>query len=370
MSPEPIVPDYGGANVRGIVPALLGPTDWSRGLPDWIPAEVAEASQVVLLVLDGLGWLQLQDRPHLAPTLSAMSGGPITTVAPTTTSTALSSITTGLTPGEHGLVGYRIVVGGEVLNVLRWAVDGDDRRRVYPPSDLQRFPAFLGHAVPVVNPFELCNTGFTDAHMRGGRMLGWRASSSMPVDIAKSLAAGERFVYAYYGGVDKIAHERGFGPYYDAELRDADRLVGDILGELPPGAVLLVTADHGQVHIGDHLMHPSPELLSHVSMQSGEGRFRWLHAKRGAHADLLAAATDEFGEVAWVRDRDSLVGDGWFGPIVPPDVAHRLGDVAVIAHADVSFHDPYDSGPFELVCRHGSMTAAEVYVPLLAGTRG
>ena len=61
------------------------------------------------------------------PTLAAFEGGPITTVAPSTTATALTSITTGLTPGEHGLVGYRIDVGGEVLNVLRWATSGGRR---------------------------------------------------------------------------------------------------------------------------------------------------------------------------------------------------------------------------------------------------
>ena len=48
-------------------------------------------------------------------------------------------------------------------------------------------------------------------------------------------------------------------------------------------------------------------------------------------------------------------------------MAARLGDVALVARAPVSFHDPADSGPFELVCRHGSLTSAEVLVPLLAG---
>jgi hypothetical protein len=48
--------------------------------------------------------------------------------------------------------------------------------------------------------------------------------------------------------------------------------------------------------------------------------------------------------VAWVHTRDELISGGWFGPVVPPDVAHRLGDVAIIAHADVSFLDPEDSG--------------------------
>ena len=86
-----------------------------------MPEPVAAAEQVVLLVLDGLGWEQLQDRRQLMPVLTRCPAAPITTVAPTTTATALSSIATGLTPAEHGLLGYRMMIGGEVLNVLRWA---------------------------------------------------------------------------------------------------------------------------------------------------------------------------------------------------------------------------------------------------------
>ena len=364
---QPIVPDYGGANVRGIVPALLGPQPWSTSLPSWMPPSISQANQVVLLVLDGLGWNQLQTHADLAPTLSSLEGGRITTVAPTTTATALSSIATGLTPGEHGLIGYRIVIGGEVMNVLRWAVDGENRRRSNVPRDVQRFPAFLGETVPIVSPIELADSAFTEAHLRGSRSVGYRAPSSICPLVAEQLAASERFVYAYYAGVDKIAHERGFGPFYDAELRTADRLVGDLLEVLPPGAALLITADHGQVQVADNIVTPTADLLSHVSQQSGEGRFRWLHAHRGATDDLLAAATDEFGDTGWVCAREQLIDDGWFGPTVAPQVAQRLGDVALVARDDVSYHDPNDSGPFELVCRHGSMTSAEVYVPLLAG---
>ena len=56
-------------------------------------------------ILDGLGWEQLDARRDLMPTLTSLVGGPISTVAPTTTATALCSIATGLTPAEHGLLG-------------------------------------------------------------------------------------------------------------------------------------------------------------------------------------------------------------------------------------------------------------------------
>jgi len=347
------------------VPSLLGPGEWSTSLPSWFPEPVRHARQVVLLVLDGLGWDQLQDHRRELPTLSAFGGGRITTVAPTTTATALSSIATGLTPGEHGLIGYRMLMRGEVLNVLRWTGGGGDRRRSVPPRDTQPFVPFLGEEVPVISPAELESSAFTEAHLRGSRPVGYRAASSIAVEARHQLRSGERFVYAYYGGVDKTAHERGFGEYYDAELRAADRLVGDLVDVLPPGAVLLVTADHGQVQVGDNLVVPEPELLAGVTLQSGEGRFRWWHAAGDAD-DLAKAADEAYGDVAWVVTKQQILDEGWFGPTVSPPVAARLGDVALVARAPVSFHDPADAGPFELVCRHGSLTSAEVYVPLLA----
>jgi hypothetical protein len=46
-------------------------------------------------------------------------------------------------------------------------------------------------------------------------------------------------------------------------------------------------------------------------------------------------------------------------------VAARLGDVALVAHAPIAFDDPADTGSYRLQCRHGSLTSAEMLVPLL-----
>lgn len=361
----PVVPDYGGPNVCGVMPGLAAP----GGRPAWFPEVVREARQVVVLVVDGLGWEQIQEHQHLLPTVVSMQGRPITTVAPTTTATALTSIATGLTPAEHGLLGYRIDVGGEVMNVLRWSTDRGDARRRIRPREVQPVDAFLGSPVPIVSKAELEHSAFTEAHLYGGRLVGWRAASSIAVEIDLQLRAGEPLVYAYYDGVDKIAHERGFGAFYDAELRNVDRLVGDVRAVLPPGAALVIIADHGQVQVGDRIIAPPPEVLRLVHHQSGEGRFRWLHARAGSARELEAVCAERFGDVAWVVSRERMIDDKWFGASMSSPAINRLGDVALVAREPVSFHDPADSGPFELVCRHGSLTAAEVYVPMLASGR-
>lgn len=365
----PVLPAYDGASIANLVPALLALEDGPAA--SWLPETTQGARQVVLLVLDGLGWEQLQDRLFLAPNLASLAGGPITSVAPTTTATALTSITTGMAPADHGVVGYRLRVGqGEVMNVLRWRTAGGDARERVPPLDFQPIPAFGGRSVPVVTRAEFARTGFTVAHLSGVRLRGWRMPSSLPVEVARALSAGAPFVYAYYDGIDKVAHEWGLEEHFAAELAAADRMVGDVLADLPEGAVLVVTSDHGQVSVGDAVVALDRALMSNVELLSGEGRFRWLHAKPGQEGCLAERAAEVYGDVAWVRTRDEMVAEGWFGGAPSATVIRRLGDVALVARQRVAFLDPADTGETAMVSRHGSLTSAEMWVPLLAGAQG
>jgi hypothetical protein len=362
---EPELPDYAGACTVNLVPSLLEPPEV---LPPWLPPAAVEADQLVLLVLDGVGWHQLQRRRALAPTLCAMAGGPIRTVLPTTTATALTSIATGTPPGEHGVVGYRINVEGEVLNILRWTTRRGDAREWIPPQKVQSLSPFGAQRPPVITRTEFERSGFTGAHLDGVRFRGWRMASTLVAEVSQQIHAGEPFVYAYYDGVDKVSHEYGLGEFFDVELAAADRLVADLLERLPAGTAVVVTADHGQVHVAGDVTPLAPEVAAHVEVQSGEARFRWLHAHPGEERALHEAALAAHGDRAWVRTRDELVDGGWFGPVVTDAARARLGDVALVAKATAAFTEPTDTGPYHLVGRHGSATPAELDVPLLVGS--
>jgi len=363
-APEPVLPAYGGACIDGIVRAVL---DRRTGTPPWLPVPVAEARQVILLTLDGLGWEQLSQRAHLAPVLCSMAGGPITTVAPSTTATALTSLTTGEPPARHGVVGYRGRVGGnDVLNVLRWRVPSGDARQLVPPGEFQDIEPFEGTRPPVITRAEFAETGFTGAHLAGVRLYGWRMPSTLVTWARRLLADGEPFVYAYYDGVDKVAHEYGIGEAYEDEVAAADRLVGDLISILPPGACLVVTSDHGQVDVGDKIVPLSSEILDVTSLLSGEGRFRWLHTRPGVESRLIETARDLYSGQAWVRTREEAVAEGWFGGPLSSDATTRLGDVVLAPFEPVAFLDPADVGEVKLRSRHGSLTSAEMLVPLVA----
>ncbi len=360
----PLLPAFGAGSLPDVVPALL---DRRAGTPSWVPAELAGARQVVLLVIDGLGWNQLRERPALAPTLTSMTGGPITSVAPSTTACALASISLGVPPAVHGLVGYRMVMSeGTILNLLRWRTSDGDARLAWPPEEVQPLTSFRGHDVPVVTQSLYAGTGFTTAHLSGARLRGWRTPSGIAITVRHLLQEGNDLVYAYYPGLDTVAHEYGFGEHYDAELRAVDALVASIADALPAGAALVVTADHGQVEVDDRVVHLDPAITAAVRFQSGEGRFRWLHVTPGASDDTVAGVRELHGDVAWAVSREQAIDEGWFGGALAPHVAARLGDVAVLASAPVAFYDPDETGSSSMRCRHGSLTADEMLVPLLA----
>jgi hypothetical protein len=366
-APQPVVPDYRGACLVGVVPGLLsGPGH----RPSWFPEAARDAAQVVLFVVDGMGWEQLVTRAMTAPTLASMSGGPIHSVAPTTTATALTSITCGTVPADHGLVGYRFRIDGpqgdEVLNVLRWRSASGDAREYFAPQQAVRGVAFGGRPVPVVSKAEFAGTGFSVAHQRGSRSVGWSLPSSIVVEVRRLLAAGEPLIYVYYEGVDKIAHLSGLGELYAAEMRATDRIVADLLDCLPGGAALMVTADHGQVEVADRAVPVVADVMAHARLLSGEARFRWFHARPGQHRDLEDACRDTYGGQAWIRTVDQVADEGWFGGPLRPELLARLGDVVVLPYEPVGYLDPADTGDAQLICRHGSLTSAEVLVPLLA----
>lgn len=364
-APAPVVPAYDGGWVGGVVAALAAAR---RGeIASWVPTPASHARASVMLVIDGLGWEMLRGNAARMPVLSSLAGGPITTVVPSTTAAALTSITTGVAPAAHGVVGYRFRVGGEVLNTLQWRVRRGADTPV--PEQVQPVTPFGGEKVPVVSRREFAETGFTLAHLRGTRLYGWVTPGTIAAHVEQAVAEGAPMVYAYTDGVDKVAHAHGLdGSYLADELAATDRLVEQLLERLPDDVVLAVTADHGHVGVdpADH-QNVVADLGDVVGGCAGEARFRSLYARPGATADLEQAARECYGDLAWVRTREQLIDEGWLGSGLRPTITGRVGDVVVAPHAPIALIDPSHEREASLRGMHGSLTSAEMLVPLLAG---
>jgi hypothetical protein len=109
-----------------------------------------------------------------------------------------------------------------------------------------------------------------------------------------------------------------------------------------------------------------PGLTDGVRLITGEPRARYVHTDRGAADDVLAAWRSVLGHRAWVVSRAEAIDSGVFGD-VQEQLAGRIGDVVALARGSWAFTDvatePHNS---MLAAFHGSLTSAEVAVPLLA----
>jgi hypothetical protein len=366
MTLSPVVPNYAGRCVSNVLPVLHGNDTRAKGGLADLAERVSGAAGIVLVLLDGLGDEQLDQRAEIAPLLHAGRLDPIVTVAPSTTAAALTSIMTGVAPGVHGILGYRFVQPRGILQALRWSMDGKDAAGDCPPERVQRSTPLLrrhGGPVPYVGKKAFAHSGFTKAHLRGCDYRAVEDSLDMAGVISDAVRQRD-LVVAYHDAIDKIAHHEGLGETYDAAIGGADRLVGEIRSSVPDDVVVVVTSDHGQVDVGPASVELSPSTMALVDFMSGEGRFRWLHARPEDRSDLLVRARDELGGSCWVRSRREVIAEGWFGD-VDDEVVDRLGDVAVVPFIDAYVPDPAEPLEARMHSRHGSLTSAEMVVPLV-----
>jgi hypothetical protein len=136
---------------------------------------------------------------------------------------------------------------------------------------------------------------------------------------------------------------------------------------LPDDVTLVVTGDHGMVDIlPAHmiLVEDEPGLMAGVSALAGEGRFRQLYVDDDRPKRVAQRWRDHLGDRAWVRTRDEAVDEGWFGPVAD-DVRERYGHVLVAMRDAWAVMTRQYPRELNLVGMHGSLTEAEMLVPLL-----
>lgn len=375
------VPEYGAGSLADLLPTLVA----GQGVPGFTAAipELTPADRNCVFLVDGMGWEQIKAHPDEAPYLTSLlgssrggTGRPITAGFPATTATSLASVGTGLPPARHGLPGYAVrnPATGELMNQLRW----------HPwtsPKPWQPYPTVFqqadkaGVATAQVSSPAFQTTPLTKVALSGGTFLG-RMTGEERMDLAaERLAAGDRsLVYTYYSELDGAGHRHGVdSDAWRGQLMYVDRLVQRLAEQLPPRTALYVTADHGMVDVPfdeDSRIDFDEdwELGAGVALLGGEGRARHVYAVPGAQADVLTVWREVLGDRFWVASREEALELGWFG--VPGEcderVLGRIGDVVAAAQADVAItasrNEPNESA---LTGMHGSMTAAEQFVPLL-----
>ncbi len=365
MIPEFVAPDYPGQSLAQLLPSILARLSGNNAA-----IEIPAADTYVVLLVDGLGQLQLQQYAEHATHLTSLPASTLTCGVPSTTATSLTSLGCGLPPGQHGIVGYsfRNPLSGELLNALTW--DGG-------PSD----PMTLKLASTIFEqlPQHSCSAGSVTLAKFAGTALtkfAFSGAELAPVvketdaarfaELVASSARRHDLVYAYHRLLDHDGHGHGVGSWkWLDRLAEVDDLVSQLQASLPDGVCLLVTGDHGMVNVPQHhriTAEEQPQLTGY-ELLAGEGRFRQVYTRDSA--ELAARWAAFLGERALVLRREEAIEAGWFGPVIAPPALQRIGDVLVAMRDDWAIMTSQSPNEFSLVGMHGSLSRAEMLVPLV-----
>jgi hypothetical protein len=350
------------------------------------PAILDSARVVVLLVIDGYSAAAHQRQ---GAALSQVRHEPfhratITSVFPSSTAAALTSLQTGVGPGRHGMAGYTLFLPAlrRVVNMVRFQpVDGGqfdasvlDTSSFLPVPTIYDILRDRGIECSVVSHREYANSPLTQVHSGKTPYRGHRTPGELAALLMREVTKpGRRFVFAYWAGVDMLGHTHG--PAGDVAGVEIDSLaytlrhhVLEPLAALGDDVAVILTADHGLTDIPESAATTLNDLNALTGAWSnpatGERRAVGLSLPEdGARLRLR----DALGERAAILDARDAVDAGLYGPPEHhPDLQQRIGETLLLARGPASF--PFLSSrpqPTPSLGAHGSLTPEEMLVPLL-----
>lgn len=383
-----VFPDYHGGSIANLMSSIaLAMGGWETG---YLPLEQLDSERLrgvrnlVLLVVDGLGYRHLKERAPES-TLFRHCAGSLTSVCPSTTATAIPTFLSGLPPQQHGLTGWFTYFAevGSILTVLPYTT----RLGRMPIDDQMLNPRQLSGVAPIydrlaaqsqlVIPDWIAGATFNRAFTGQARLRPYRGGlQGMFKGIRAAVDAGRErnFIYAYWPEFDSLSHEYGVASERVAEhLAALDQAFAELLERLRgTDTQLLVTADHGfidttperSLRLADH-----PALADTLMMPlCGEPRlsFCYVHPDRTTRFERYV--NEHLGHALTLYPSEQLLREGRFGlGTAHPRLRDRIGHYALVMKENyiITSELPGERPPGHIGV-HGGLSPREMYVPLIS----
>ena len=387
MEEEFVYPDYGPNSICGLANGILK----HYGLPTpHTPLDVSgligKAERLLLFIIDGLGIENLKKlvKKREFRVIGRVEWQRLTSTFPSTTATAITTLSTGLTPIEHGIIGYILYFKefGTVANAIEMCPIGGRRDMLLhmglkPEKFLRGETIFqklssAGIEAYSITHSRLVNTGFNRVIAQGAHQKGFYGLSDMCTTVLEIFREKKApvFVSVYWGLVDTMGHRYGAdGEIYQREAAMILRtLEEELLPRLDEDVVMMVVSDHGQIPTSwedEVWWSREDEIYRFLKvLPTGEQRMMYLHGNdvEGLREYLLNNYAERLSLFATTdAETRRLLGDG----TPHPYVFDRMGDLILVARKRFSFNFKYTGQEQSLGGRHGGLSKEEMIVPLM-----
>lgn len=398
-------PRYDGFSI-----ANLGPTVFKEvggkgtGLLPTLSKNYAReggTSTAVVLLIDSFGWKLFCDaleRAHGKTERAVMDAlarctTPMTTVFPSTTSSALISLSTGTAPATHGIVGYTEYMPswGAILNTLKFNPSWGGPRDLavgkgFKPQEIASVPTLFqrGLRSTALSKTDFEGTAFTRLLYDGAAFEGYVSLSDLSMHLKRILSREPskrpQLLWVYWDLLDAVHHLNG--PVEDLAVSEIVHLfltLHQTADRMSPkereGISISVSGDHGQIEAKQALAkaaHSDATLMSLLRRPpSGERRAAFLEARSGKKEEL-GSYLKSLEKLGWVSFTvDEVLSGGLLGPPPHhPEIKDRLGDYLLLPPpgAALYYRPPGSRGKEDRFLKgaHGGLTREEMLIPLVS----
>lgn len=342
-------------------------------------ADMAHRQNVVLLVIDGLGYQYLQEHPGF---LQANNQGYLTSVFPSTTASSISTFLTGQAPQQHGLTGWFVYLEeiNEVTAVLPFLVRGSGELLSSRGLDIgslyghRPFFELLDVDSYIVSPDWIIGSEYNRSHSGPATSVPYTSMSGM-CDAITNLVKnrGRKYIYAYWPDFDRLSHK--YGNQSDVVASHFMELQNSIAGMVQAlrssNTLLIVTADHGFIDTTpDNMITVNDHPHMHECLRlplCGEPRLAYCYLHEDRCDQFVDYVNQEFSRQLECVESSTLLAQGVFGQgVMHPRLSSRVGDYTLIMKENYVIKDwlPNEQRFFQYGV-HGGTSEQEMYVPFI-----
>jgi hypothetical protein len=376
-----MIPDYRDGSIVNLVASIqlrFGSRP-AYGPLKILPQESLKSRNVVLMVVDGLGhrFLESFGRDSF---MWRHNIGPITSVFPSTTASAVTSFLTGVAPQQHAVTGWYMYLkemGVVATTLLMEPRYGGSTFTNIRPEDIFHQRSIFGDLNVLsysVTTRQIGKSGYNGLMAANSKFVYYRDMAGMFGAVRKLVKSkGKKFIHAYWPEHDKLHHHHSSRDRRVLNhLRQLDRrfelFIRSIRGT---DTTVILTADHGlidipkgrTIRVKDH-----PKFAECLTLPiCGEPRLCYCYVRPSKARQFESYVRREFKNCCSLYKSDYLIKKGYFGLGKPhSSLFDRVGDYILVPKKDYCFLDTLLGEDRSIhKGRHGGTSDDEMLVPLV-----
>ena len=402
----PLYESYCLSNIPSAVLYSLGlrKTSPLSGILDEAGIRPKKSRKVILLLVDAFGYNQWLRYAKQSGFLRRMTERavvvPVTTVFPSETVPALTTMHSGLTPQEHGLPAWWVYLEelDKIISPFYFAPMGEKSRDTLLDAGVDPKILFTGKtiyqtlAASKIPSFTFINdayaqSAYSKVARAGSETISFINSSDLVVNLRKKISEipSPAYFYVYWDVLDHIAHT--YGPHSEQSVTELNGffhiLRTEFLEKIDEHSaeeiVFMITADHGQISVDPKktlYLNEYPEVVKNFRMGPsgnkilpwGSARAIFLAIKEEKLEESFRFLTKILGGKATVVKSKKALQEGLFGRgTVHKKFLGRIGNILILPHHNTMvWYEHLKGEKDDCLGMHGGLSADEMLVPFAA----